>query len=94
MTTLEVELAIIHWYNKAEMKKTLAILGRLTKVVYVLFLLLGLLAGFIAWEASPPEYSYSNYLIHCSNGKSFILSRNPLIVILVIIPPILLMTLR
>lgn len=55
------------------MKKSLEILWRLTKVIYVLLLLLGLIAGLFAWSVSSPytEYSYDNYHVQCDNGKSF-----------------------
>jgi hypothetical protein len=46
---------------------------RLLKVVYVLFLLFGLLVALFAWSSAAPltENTYGNYLVTCDNGKTF-----------------------
>ncbi len=54
------------------MKRAWEILGRLLKVVYVLFLLFGIGVVWYIWISYAP-YSYEtyNYLVQCDNGKRF-----------------------
>jgi hypothetical protein len=54
------------------MKKITEILWRLIKVIYILFLLLGLLIGLFTFLInSPSSYQTYSYEVTCDNGKIF-----------------------
>ena len=54
------------------MKNLSQIAKRLSKVIYILFLLSGLLIGWFVWSISAP-YSYNTYTykVVCNNGTTF-----------------------
>lgn len=64
-------------YNKGKlnlfyMKDLIGIGFRLTKVIYVLFLLFGIIVVLFIWNTnSPYTYMTYNYLVTCNNGKTF-----------------------